>query len=60
MKIVPDRIVVGPYGHCLEPGYTEINGVRFYPERLVVGPYGLPVIEPSRIEMPRTKPDGEV
>jgi hypothetical protein len=52
MKFVADRIVVGRDGlPVLEPGYSEIAGVRFYQDRLVAGPYGQPVVEPGRVEI---------
>jgi hypothetical protein len=57
MKFGPDRLVVGKDGlPVLEPGYSEIAGVRFYPERLVAGPYGQPVVEPGRVEIVEAVP----
>lgn len=45
IKHVPDRMIVGSHGQSvLEPGYTEIGGVRIYPDRMVVGSHGQPEI----------------
>lgn len=52
IKFVSDRVVVGRYGQpVVEPGYTEIAGVRLYRDQIVVGPHGQAMVKKGRTEV---------
>lgn len=54
IKFVSDRVVVGRYGQpVVEPGYTEIAGVRLYRDQIVVGPHGQAMIKKGKTEVIR-------
>jgi hypothetical protein len=51
VKHVPATVVVGQHRHCVSPGFTEVNGIRFHPDSIAIGKFGEPVLTPGWSEV---------